>query len=435
MATKGKPTGRRPAKIEGATKVSDLFKFAPDTLASLTVDPQVARFDELDEHHVRNLAQSIADEGQRQPGMFRFGPDSKPRLVDGRHRLAAIRYINENPDSYPRLKGKKVAFAAVYHRLNEREACLASLASNTGKAPTVMDLASAASHLQKLEMTQEEIGRALNPGKPLSPNKVGRLLMLDERLPHRWKVFLHRGSCGLGGRFAESHARAALDMELNEEEFDKWAEKLEAGDASPADLVMLVGDRKRAAGKTKARTIADLHRLLNRMTAEYNGAGDDGGKSTSIAEMLGVDQQGYNNAVAFKFWMAGKPDVEDAHIVAMFNGKCVEVSEQEYGDDKPPPGASGRPTDEQIEKARNSEPVEEIVIEEGDDEASVELEPSDDDLDVLEAASSGSDGTIVDPESAAYIAEVEDIAAVLRKAGVDATRVENGELTDDDDSE
>lgn len=293
------------ASLEGATRGSSTYKFEGDEIENLAVSPQLVRWEELDEAHVEDLAWKIAKEKQIQPVIVRKAANGKPELVAGRHRRAAILRINEDLQKYG--QSAPLPLKAVFIEMDDEDAIRASFQENTGKPPTVMDLAKAAANFSRLEWDNQKIASTLStPWQRVSAARVSQLKSYI-RLPYKVQSMLHRGI------LPESAARAMLTMGLDAESMEELAWQVERGEMKPGEIIAESKKSQRAKGKKARRSIADVRELLERLrTDRANRFLDwlDGTlKEDTSIEQIFADNPSDSDSSCSYFYSSDRPEV------------------------------------------------------------------------------------------------------------------------------
>lgn len=262
-----------PVKADGATR-ADILKWAPEALEKIVLGKNPSRANLTADLRVEELALSIAEKGQLEPGIVRRESGGAGVLIAGFRRLAAVKLINQAPERYG-LKGP-MPFLASLVTCTDEEALELNLIENlqrVGLDP--VDRAYSARDLGKLGWTHERISGVMD----CSGSAVGALLSLLE-LPARTLRAV------AAGKMTEAAARGLRG--LPEEEVLALTEEIEGG-AKPAAVLKRVREARRAKGATIALSLAEAKRAL--------------------------EAQGSDQAVQLLSWLQGTDTLESCQLV------------------------------------------------------------------------------------------------------------------------
>lgn len=242
-------------KIEGASQSGIRYGFKGEEIRNLRVSPNLVRFEEVDQAYVLDLARRIAKEGQIQPGIVRISSDGLPELIAGRHRKEAILLINDNLSQFER--ESPLEFNCVLRECSEEEAIQVSWQENTGKPPTVMDMAKTAVNLSRMGHENSSIAQKMSTDwRKVSIGRVGELINFHNLLPHSIQLMLHRGT------LKEATARALLRLKVGSEELEALAGDIVSGKVKPAAITRKANEQRREKGKVIRRNIGEIRLAL-----------------------------------------------------------------------------------------------------------------------------------------------------------------------------
>jgi ParB-like chromosome segregation protein Spo0J len=193
-----------PRRFEGA-KSAEATTFGVAAVRAMLMGPP-PRFDEADEPEasIRELADDIYANGQRQLVEVRADSAGRPVLIDGRRRRLAVLYINDHPELYPDTPADGWPLLGRATRATEEQAVLMTLAANRlRKALSPIDKMVAAMHLvDRLGMTQEDAATQVGVA---SQGELSKLLQLHV-LPRPALKLVH------DGRLRVNQARQLLGL-------------------------------------------------------------------------------------------------------------------------------------------------------------------------------------------------------------------------------
>lgn len=242
-------------KIEGASQSGIRYAFKGEEIRNLRVSPNLVRFEEVDQAHVLDLARRIAKEGQIQDIIVREASDGRPEIIAGRHRKEAVLLINDNLEQFE--LEKPLDLRAIYVGCSEEEAIHISWQENTGKPPTVMDMAKTAVNLSRTGHDNTSIAQRMTTDwKRVSVGRVGELINFHNLLPHSIQLMLHRGS------LKEATARALLRLKVGSIELEALAGDIVSGKIKPADITKRANEARREKGKVIRRNIGEIRLAL-----------------------------------------------------------------------------------------------------------------------------------------------------------------------------
>lgn len=241
-------------KLEGAQQSGVRYGFRGEEIRNLKVSPNLVRFEEVDQAYVLDLARRIAKEGQIQPVIVRLGSDG-PELIAGRHRKEAILLINDNLTQFE--LEKPLELNAVLRECSEEEAIYVSWQENTGKPPTVMDMAKTAVNLSRMGHENSSIAQKMSTDwRKVSVGRVGELINFHNLLPHSIQLMLHRGT------LKEATARALLRLKVGSEELQGLADQIVKGELKPTEITRKANEQRREKGKVIRRNIGEIRIAL-----------------------------------------------------------------------------------------------------------------------------------------------------------------------------
>lgn len=261
-----------PPRAEGAQR-ADILKWEPEELDKIILGRNPSRSNLDTDLRIEELARSIAEHGQLQPGVIRRESGGGGVLVAGFRRLAAIRLINSDPAAYG-ARGP-LAFRASLVSCTDEEALALNLVENLQRLDlNPVDRAHSARELQRLGWEQQRIAGAMG----CSTSTVSALLSLLQ-LPGRTLRQV------AAGKLTEGAARKLRG--LPEEQVLELTAQIEAG-ARPAEVVRAATQRKREAGATVALSLAEIRKAL--------------------------EEQGSDQALAILAWTRGEAPLEAAEL-------------------------------------------------------------------------------------------------------------------------
>lgn len=239
-----------PTTYEG-TERRDLLAVLPESLDTIGLGLNLR----LELEGIEELAASIAEQGQLQPGVLRRNSQGELELVAGFRRMAALKLIAADPGRF-NLAGPMPFLARLMKKgFTEEQALVANLRENLDRRNlSPIDEGHAAQELAKLEWSTEKIAEAMRA----TPGRVRMVLSLMA-LPKRARVAIHRGTIN------EAAGKALLAIEQPAAEIERLVGELESGSIRAADLAVKVKAKKRAEGRKQARTLAEVKLEVGRI--------------------------------------------------------------------------------------------------------------------------------------------------------------------------
>ena len=251
------------AKSRGIT-----YTYEGEAILFLKVDPQVVRYEPAPTpEQVAAMAADMVRNGQLSPAIGRKHADGTVSIVDGRKRYAAACAIHADPGAYG--APGPIPFEVTIKDCDDEGAIILSWKGNTGEPPGTMDIYSTAVRLEKFGWSHARIAEELTmPYKSLTEGRINQILSLKP-LPKKLKDKIHKSAQENSEiRFNESNARVLLSMELSDKDMMDYADRIDSGDLSSADLKAEADKKKRAAGKTIKRSITALKTKLKSIGTE-----------------------------------------------------------------------------------------------------------------------------------------------------------------------
>lgn len=235
-------------------KLGDNLSRARSIPADSTVDQILDDEKIVAELGLLDLAKSIAQYGQIQPGAVREDSEGSGVIVAGGRRFLAVCLINRDPASFTGRDGKPLKGPLPYKATkifcNDEEALELNLVENLQrKEMDVVDRAHAARDAVSVyEWTQERVAAVMG----CSASSVVALLRIA-RLPSSTQSLIKRGKLTAAG------ANGLIG--LSEREVKKITEEIEGGRVA-REVFGEIKAKKRASGEAIGRSMAELRAAL-----------------------------------------------------------------------------------------------------------------------------------------------------------------------------
>ena len=171
-------------KIEGAS-TTVAYTIHPDSIAELVQDSNVSRHTHESDESIRELANSIAAQGQLQDILLRYNSERKLTIIAGYRRTRAVELINDFPGDFKDAEGATltgpISLRARIMNVTEREALEMNLEENLRRKDlNTVDLARAARTLiDRYEWSAAQVAERMHCS-PARVSQLTGLLILPE---------------------------------------------------------------------------------------------------------------------------------------------------------------------------------------------------------------------------------------------------------------
>lgn len=166
-------------KIEGAS-TTVAYTIHPDSIPDLVRDSNVSRHTHESDESIRELAESIAAQGQLQDILLRYNSERHLTIIAGYRRTRAAEMINDFPGDFKDAEGNQltgpISLRARIMTCTEREALEMNLEENLRRKDlNAVDLARAGRTLiERYEWTPGQVAERMH----VSPSRVSQLIGL-----------------------------------------------------------------------------------------------------------------------------------------------------------------------------------------------------------------------------------------------------------------
>ena len=244
-------------KLDGVTR-ANAYKVPPDLLQHAE---NSRRWDDTD---IVDLALSILEEGQKVPVLVKWGEDGQLLVADGRRRVAAIRYINENGLAMDNEDGSitPLQVRCEFDGAKKGESFVTAVITNMKrKGLTPIDLAHSIATLEGQGKTRKDIAKILE----ISETQISRTLKLLT-LPVAVQKDIHKGKIA---------ASVGMEMAGDEGAQADAAEASAAGEKPTVEKIRRKRREKAEKGEETAGPKARSRKVVYNLFVEWAGC-DDG---------------------------------------------------------------------------------------------------------------------------------------------------------------